>query len=194
MNPRASIHSCRVLLQQRATSHDGEDLHVDDYVLHSWEAIGTSDKSASFLWQGIEAVHREQLRTLAVDSLGSRPAEEDSLHLSAALRLPSPANRGLCTYNGGEQDLVSTTRHYLVVETDFSVYGVGENGTPLEDGGEKVRKARWTKPIHPADCSLTTDLLNIPRYTSVATQNRLQYTDLLSPYPRGTNSSFFDTS
>ncbi|ORX33324.1 hypothetical protein BD324DRAFT_654244 [Kockovaella imperatae] len=149
LNPFATVYTVTISLEQCITV--GKDVHVDRYMLQSWECAANC--SLGYLWRGIEAKNKAAEGSGQGHS-GSGPNE---LHLNGAPRLPSPA-LGLTSTSGINNSDLAPVTHRLILETTY---------TTLENGIESSKRVHLVKHrLSLSDCSLTPSTVNIPKYDS----------------------------
>ena len=128
LNTLLTIYTVTICLEQRVTSPDEEEVHVDRYLLQTWECSEDKAKSHGYLWRGMEA------KQIAGDDLeqGYSGSRSEDLHLNGGPRLPSSVLGGCSTTGAVLRPIVSSVSHQLILETTYTTYAKDDGGVWVE--------------------------------------------------------------
>ena len=179
LNPLATIYSITLSLEQRVTTPDEEETHIDRFILQMWECA--PDKaSPGYLWRGLQA---KQIAGDDLELQGHSGSREDELHLNGGPRVPS-STLGTCSTTGAVlQPIISTVTHQLILETTYSTYEQDDNGSWTE--GSKL-VASLTRKVTVSDCSISRSTIEIPQYIMTSQEIAIDPVKFLEPYTEST--------
>ena len=180
LNPLATIYSVTITLEQRLTTPDEEETHIDTFILQTFEC--TPDKAASlgYLWRGIEA---KQIAGDDPEIQGHSGSTKQELHLNGGPRLPSPVLGAHCTTGAVLQNVISTITHQLILETKYSTYDKDDDGAWIQSPN---MVSSFKRSVTVSDCTISRPTIETPKYITTSQEVPVDPDKHLVPYTEGT--------
>ena len=175
-------------MEQRVTSPDEEETHVDQFVLQTWECAPERKESLGYLWRGIEA---KQIAGDDLDVQGHSGSERDVLHLNSGPRIPSAIAGILCTTGAVLEPITSTVRHQLIMETTYSIYEQNDEG--VWSHGQKL-VCSFKRDVTIADCSIARPNVETPKYITTSQEENVDPVKFLELYNEITTPKSFSVT
>ncbi|ORX34960.1 hypothetical protein BD324DRAFT_108944 [Kockovaella imperatae] len=178
IDPCATIYEVKIYLEQRVTSVDGQETHIDRYLIGNWQCSDSQKDALGYLWRGPEAkIQSEQ----DIEQQGHSATTLDSLHLNNVHRLPSAALGARASTNVLHHRIASSVNHQLVLEVTHSLYSEETPGKgDWSEGTRKISSIRRNVILE--DCSLSRSNTQAPTYDQYMDVNQADPRRDLKPY------------
>ncbi|ORX34959.1 hypothetical protein BD324DRAFT_633393 [Kockovaella imperatae] len=186
LNPLVTIYSVNVCLEQRVTSVDEQETHVDKWTMGGWECAADKKERMAYLWRGPEA---KAYAGQDFEEQGHSGCTRDEIHLNGLPRTPSATLN--CKPSTGPllQPIVSTITHHLLLEFSYTTFQETEDGSWKEGPRMKQTLKRKTTV---GDCSLSRPTVQTPSYVQSMDIPKINPEEYLEPYTESTlPPSFF---